>query len=340
MKLRYSQFQKHLQKGPLAPLYLLMGEEPFQLREGVDQVRTHARARGFTERIVLTVETGFDWNTFGQATQNLSLFARKRLIELQLGEKSPDKVGTTALIDYATQPSPATLLLVTATKVDAKNKWLPLFEEKGVVVQISPLAAKDLPSWIYEQMIARGLQPSEDAVQLLAERSEGHLLACAQEIEKLRLIYGTGAITATQVLETVADSARFDLFQWIDTVVSGDGVRSLRQLQQLRMEGYEPVLVLWALTREIRNLCQLSQAMAKGQTQEQVFKAYHVWQNRKSLIASALNRYSVTDWYQFLRWAVRIDSMTKGMAPGRPWDEILQLSLRVAGVHLPLTTEL
>ncbi|RKZ40400.1 MAG: DNA polymerase III subunit delta, partial [Gammaproteobacteria bacterium] len=42
-----------------------------------DTLRTFARTQGFTERVVLTVETGFDWSSLDQHANTLSLFATK-----------------------------------------------------------------------------------------------------------------------------------------------------------------------------------------------------------------------------------------------------------------------
>jgi len=284
MRLTPIQLNEHLQRKKFASLYLIAGDEPFQLRECIDKVRDSARAQGFTERMTFTLETGFDWSILEQETQSLSLFSRKRLLELHLGDKSPDKAGLTVLTAYATRPPPDTVLLVTKNKLDNKSKWLAELEKNCVVIPIRPIELAHLTPWIAQQMKQQGLKPSPEAIQVLAERSEGHLLACAQEIEKLRLLYGTSAINATQVLSAVADSARFELFDWVDTVFAGDTKREMRQLQQLQAEGYDPVLVTWALTREIRSLYQLSHAMALGHSQEQAFRTYRVWQNRKNIV--------------------------------------------------------
>ena len=330
MRLTPIQLSEHLQRKKFASLYLIAGDEPFQIRECIDMIRDFTRAHGFTERMTFTVETGFDWQMLAQETQSLSLFAYKRLLELHLGDKNPDKAGIAVLIDYATHPPPDMVLLITKNKLDNKSKWLNELEKHCVITQVRPIELSQLTPWIAQRMKQQGLKPSAEAIQVLADRSEGHLLACAQEIEKLRLLYGAGPINATQVLEAVADSARFELFDWVDTVFTGDAKRSMRQLQQLQAEGYEPVLITWALTREIRLLYQLSYAVTTGQSQEQAFKTYRVWQNRKKILSSALNRHPLTRWQQFLQRAIQLDKISKGMAQGRAWDELLRLSLQVA----------
>ncbi len=310
------------------------------MMECTDTLRQFARANGFTERVVLTVERGFDWKSLSQHANALSLFASKRWLELHLSDKSPGNEGSNALLAYL-QPSPPanTVLLITAGKLDAtqqKAKWFSALEERGVVIQVWPIEISQLPEWIAQRLANYGLQTSPEAIQIIAERSEGHLLACTQEIEKLYLLYGAGRIDTSQVLQAVADSARFEIFDWVDTVLAGDTQRCIRQLQGLRTEGYEPILIAWALTKEIRNLCQITKALQSGQSQEQVFKTYRVWQQRRSVMTRAMKRHTPRVWAELLRQAASIDRLIKGVERGNVWDELSYLSLQVAGVNLGL----
>jgi DNA polymerase III subunit delta len=63
-------------------------------------------------------------------------------------------------------------------------------------------------------MASRGLNADDAACQFLAERLEGNLLAAAQEIERLALLYGKDSTLDLETLRAaVADSARFDSFR-------------------------------------------------------------------------------------------------------------------------------
>ncbi|MEN8219381.1 MAG: DNA polymerase III subunit delta [Pseudomonadota bacterium] len=337
MRLKYAQLNNHLNRQGLTPLYLLTGDEPLQMMECADTLRAFARKQGFTERVVLTVETGFDWEDLEEQTDSFSLFANKRLLEIRLGNKSPDDKGTKVLIAYSDKPPSNTVLLIIADKVESKkqkNKWFKTLDERGVVIQIWPLNVSDLPGWIVQRMRQYGLQASPDAINMIAERAEGHLLACAQEIEKLHLLYGASYIDTAQVLEAVADSARFEVFNWVESVLAGDVRRCVRQLLGLREVA--PALVLWALNREIRNLCHITYAIVHmGQQQDQLFNNYRIWATRRNAMSRAINRYSQPlSWQRFLRHTARIERMIKGVESGNPWDELQRLSLQMAGVKL------
>ncbi len=174
------------------------------------------------------------------------------------------------------------------------------------------------------------LQPTRDAVTLLAERVEGNLLACIQEIEKLRLLNGAGKIDADAVRDSVVDSARYDIYGLVDAALSGDVGRTTHIVNGLRAEGVEIVLALWALTREIRELARMAAAQKKGENLEQIFRKHRVWDSRKPLIKQALVRHNVNVWQQLLCQAGRVDRMIKGMVVGNAWEELLQLAVKTA----------
>ncbi len=335
MKIRAEQLAAQLKKG-LAPIYIISGDEPLLVQEASDQVRQAARDGGCHERIVMTVEKGFDWNSLLQERSGMSLFAEKRLLELRLPSGKPGDAGGKALRAYAEAPATDDLLLIIAGKIDSRSqqtKWYKTVEAAGVALPIWPMALAELPGWIQRRMKANKLRPTGDAAQLLAERVEGNLLACAQEIDKLFLIHGAAEIDAEMIADAVANSARFDIFGLVDSALSANGERVARMMSGLRSEGVEPVLVLWALSREIRTLASMSFEVSRGITPDQVMRSHRVWDKRKPLIKQGLRR-SPRQWWYLLHRAGQIDRMIKGQAAGNVWDELLQLGLMMAGKRI------
>lgn len=335
MKLKPQQLAGHLKKDSLAAVYFITGDEPLLAQECADLLRHHARQQGFSEREVLSVEAQFDWSELQQAAGNLSLFAQQRLIELRLGDKDFGSKGSQALLHYLQQAPSDTLLLINATRQSAaaqKSKWFQALDKAGVIVQIYPLETAQLPGWIAHRLREQNIQASQEAIALIAERAEGHLLACAQEIEKLKLLYPDTPLEVEHVLEAVTDSARFEVFGWLDTVLSGDAKRLVRQLQRLRAEGVEVVLIASLLAREIHTLYHLAQAKQQGQSIDKLFFQYKVWKNRQALVKKALQRHSIVGLMRLLREAVALEKTVKGAASGDAWQQSLQLGLKIAGV--------
>jgi DNA polymerase-3 subunit delta len=125
MKLAPAQLAKHLQ-GPLAPIYIISGDDPLLCQEAADAIRAAARQQGFDERQVFAADASFDWGTLLQAGASMSLFAEKRLLELRLPSGKPGDKGAAAFIEYCSRPAEDTVLLISLPKLDGsaqKTKW-------------------------------------------------------------------------------------------------------------------------------------------------------------------------------------------------------------------------
>lgn len=315
----------------------MCGDEPLQLEECCDAIRVVARGQGYSEREIMHVGTGFEWGSLKHISDSLSLFAQRRLLELRLASGKPGEAGGAALVEYASRPAQDTILLIISPKLEAqaqKSKWFAALEQIAAVIQVWPVTAAQLPAWITQRLRAKGMQASSTAAAMLAERVEGNLLAAVQDIEKLYLLYGATSIDEEAVTSAVVDSARFDIYELVDTVFQGDAARGTRILAGLRGEGVEPTLVLWALVREVRSVANMAYDCASGLSMDQTLIKHKVWEKRKGVVKQALQRHVLSQWQQYLRSAARIDRMIKGMLVGNVWDELLQLTLGIAGIRL------
>ena len=322
MKIRANQLSSHL-KNSLAPCYLVTGDEHLLVAEALDDIREAARSSGFSNRELHVATTGFDWHQLTASTGNMSLFAEQRIVELRLPTGKPGRTGGQAIVDLVEQAGPELLFIVTAPKLDrsaAASKWAKAIEQKGVGLQIWPIGVRELPGWIANRMRQSGLQPTRDAVALIADRVEGNLLAAGQEIEKLRLLLGEGKVTADDVNEAVANSSRYDVYKLTDAALAGDAPRAVRILGGLKAEGVEPVIVMWALTRELRTLATLDDAVRQGTDLGSAMQSARVWNNRQGLMRSCISRHQHGDFHRMLKASGRADAAAKGQRYGDPWQ--------------------
>ena len=342
MKLNSAQLGKHLQ-GHLAAVYVVSGDDPLLSQEASDALRNAARSQGFSERQVFHCDASFDWSLLYEAGASLSLFAEQRLIELRIPSGKPGDKGSSALLDYLARPAEDTILLISLPKLDGsaqKTKWAKALIDSpdSVFVQIWPVETGQLPQWIRQRLAQAGLSASQDAVELIADRVEGNLLAAAQEIEKIKLLADGQPIDAAYVLAAVADSARFDVFGLIEASLNGDAVHALRMLEGLRGEGEEPLFICAMLARELRLLSGLALQISQNTPMERAFAAARppVWDKRKPLLGKALQRHTGKRFNQMLLQAQQIDAQIKGQARGDPWNSLARLCLQLAGQRLPL----
>ena len=173
----------------------------------------------------------------------------------------------------------------------------------------------------------RAGQRCEVLGELLAERCEGNLLALDQELAKLALIRDDARVDQAAVLESVATSARFDVFRLGDAVLAGDIARATTVFDGLRSEGVQPPLVLWALVRELTLLSELSHASRQGGSLGEAMAKLRVWQSRQPLLRQALGRFSGNDLVRLMRQAAAVDRAVKGLDRMPPWESIGALML-------------
>ena len=311
------------------PVYLISGEEPLLVQECADLVRRAAREGGCTEREVVEVEgKGFDWNTILQSAAGMSLFGDRKLLELRLPSGKPGAEGSKALCEYLEMNSDDVLLLI-AGKIDKQStnsKWYKALDKAGATTTIYPVKTHELPRWLRGRIQAAGMKIDNDALQLLADRVEGNLLAAVQEVEKLKLLAKDEHITAETVTEAVLDNARYNLFGMADSALNGDARASLRMLHGLRDEGTEAAVALWALGREVRTLAELKALCDQGQSPQQAMQGQRVWQSRQAMVGAALARHSTASVAELVQLAATADGSIKGFADGEPWDHLEQLT--------------
>ena len=204
--------------------------------------------------------------------------------------------------------------------------------QAGVTIAVQPLPPGQLPAWLGRRLRDKGLHPSPEALELIAERVEGNLLAAAQEVERLALLYPAGELDADQAVAAVADSARYSLPDLALAALQGQRARAVRVLAGLRDEGVAETLALWAIVQEVRAGARAAEAIAEGVGADAALKAAGVWQNRTGPLKLALDRHrSPAVWLSLLAACTLVDRQIKGQEDGRPWDTLGRLVVRLAG---------
>ena len=282
---------------------------------------------------MLHVDAGFDWHQLRDAGRSMSLFADKKLIELHMPTGKPGREGSAALKEAASQPAEDTLVLVICGALDAKARnsaWWKAIDDKGVAVYgWAPKPGGDLVRWVGQRMRSAGLQADREAVELFADRVEGNLLAAAQDIQKLSLLFGDQPITAAEIEDAVADHARFAVFDLLDKALVGDTAGSLRTLARLREEGVEPHPLIALLAKELRTLAAVT--AARGEPPEAACKRLKVFRMRIPQMVAAARRHSPASARWLVAAVARADRTAKGAQRGVVWDDVTTVVAVLAG---------
>jgi DNA polymerase-3 subunit delta len=333
MRITTEQLQQHLAR-ELKPLYTVFGDEALLALEAADRIRSRARADGYTERSVLTADSGFKWSELAFASQSQSLFAARRILELRIPTGKPGTEGSEVLQEYCEGLPADTLTLIALPGLEwrtQKSGWFEALDRAGVLVEAKPVARKSLPEWLAGRLRAQNQEAEPEALDFIADRVEGNLLAAHQEVQKLALLFPAGGITHEQVREAVLDVARYDVFKLGEALVEGDVLRLARMVDGLRGEGIAPPLVLWAIADEIRAIGRVLDGVAAGRTPPQLWRDARVWgPSHQGVMQQHCRRFTREQVESALLHAAKVDRMVKGLIRGDVWDELLQLSLRFA----------
>ena len=325
----------------LAPLYTVSGDEPLLVIEAIDALRAAARQAGYADRTSLVMDARSDWSAALAATQTISLFGDRSLLEIKLDSGKPGKTGGETLVRLAeqarVQSNPDVLVIIALPRLDKEtrsSKWALALAASSVMADIATIDPPQLPAWIGSRLARQNQRADKVALEWMADKVEGNLLAAHQEIQKLGLLYPEGELSAEDVERAVLNVARYDVFGLRDAMLAGDSARTLRMIDGLRAEGEAEPLVLWAVGEEIRLLSRLADARQQGQDLGGLMRRLRIFGNHERLALQALARVQPKSWPAAVQHAHDVDRLIKGLpTAGRlsdAWEEMARLALRVA----------
>jgi len=324
MKIATRQLAQHLKKG-LSPLYAVHGAETLLALEAGDAIRAAARKDGCTEREVFTAEPGADWSKLGASAANLSLFASKKLLEIRIPTGKPGAEGGKALEALCASLPQDTVVLVMLPELEwqgLKTAWFGALEGAGTVVEAKAVSREELPQWLADRLAVQKQHANVETLEWMADRVEGNLLAAKQEVEKLALLLPEGEISLASIREAVTDVSRFERDALLEAIHDADPGRIARAVDSLEAEGEPLPLLLWALTEELRLMMQLT----AGERPRRFLDP-----DRLQRAQRTARKHDAASFDRQLLRAHRIDRMIKGVETGDAWEEILEMSLALAG---------
>ncbi|MEY4562679.1 MAG: hypothetical protein RLZZ618_1956 [Pseudomonadota bacterium] len=343
MQLRADQLAGHLKQAVdkgLRPVYTVYGDEPLLTQEATDALRAAARAAGHTERQVHTVAgSHFDWSGLLGASQAMSLFGDKQVIEIRIPSGKPGKDGSDALQRYCTHVSPDVVTLLLLPKLDRTQQssaWFTALDGAGVTVRVDAVERKSLPTWIAQRLSAQGQrvqggEAGQNTLAFFSDRVEGNLMAAHQEIQKLGLLYPQGELSFEQIEAAVLNVARYDVFKLGEAVLAGQVARALRMLDGLQAEGEAAVLVHWTLANDVLALKRVKDAMNHGKPLPMALREARVWGAKERLFERAVPVLTDIGMAELVEAAQICDGLAKGLRhPGWPvdaWEGLRRLTL-------------
>jgi len=341
VQISYQKIGEHLAKENRG-LYTVHGNEPLLIQEAADQIRSSARAKGFTERRSFTViGAHFDWDEVLAACGSMSLFGDQQIIEIHVPSGKPGKEGSVALQNLAEQSKDNTgvLFLVVLPRLDKATKstgWFEALDSFGVTISVDAVDRNALPAWIAQRMsqnqqrVLEGVE-GQRTLQFFSDRVEGNLLAAYQEIQKLALLYPVGELSFEQVESAVLDVSRYDVFKLSESTLAGNHLRVQRMIEGLRSEGVAAVLVHYALAEDVRIIKRIQTALDAGRPLPMAMREQRVWGTKERILERAFNQITAPTVDRLVQAAYQVDGVVKGLKlphwPADPWQALHRLAM-------------
>ncbi len=321
-----------IQRDGLAPLYVIVGEEAYIRDSAVATIRACAKTQlNGTEEASASTETTeqfFNYDMlYGDETdalevltivQEMSFFVARRLVIISWAEKLPAREGE-SLIPYFQNPTDTTTLVIVATKLDGRLKWVQQIKKKAVLVDCAPLYENQRMGWVTQQASQAGVKLEENALHLLKELAADGLYLTSTEIEKLSAYLPVGESGTIQDVEAIRGmEPGASVFDLSEAMGAGDSGRALHIVAKNLEVGEAPLRILGALIWQVRRIWKAKDLLKQGMAQSHVAKQVGI----PPFLATGFIR-QVQQWTEpqlrlAWEWFSRADSALKGSASSSP----------------------
>lgn len=339
MRVQSQDLPHHLKSG-LRPFYFVFGEETFLHSEALETIRAYTHQQGYIERERFDISTHFNWEDFKATLNSISLFSSKKLIECRLIENKISKTTSENLVQIISHIPIDTILLLFTDKLESntlKTNWFTTLEKQGTTIWARPLARDNFITWLKNKIHQYQLLLTEEAFYTLIERTEGNLNAAAQSLEKLQFYSPNDnktQLSADVIRQITSADTRFSVFDLIDALLQGSIARTKLIFWGLKNEGIESILILWAITREVRAIIPVASSIESGCPLSKALSLHAVWKHKVALLTAFFNRtpLPLSFLHQLLIQAKTLDDCLKGRKAGNPWCGLFALCLTFAGI--------
>ena len=214
---------RDLEAGKFAPVYYLMGDEPYYIDKIVDYIAEHAlqpEERDFNQTILF----GSDVNgsQIADLARRYPMMAERQVV---IVKEAQNIKNTEALERYFSNPMASTILVMCHKngKVDGrKSGYVKAIKTAGVLFESAKLKDRDLPSFIENYLKSRQVKIDVKSVQMIAENIGADLSRLVGELDKviISLPEENRVVTPQIVEDQIGVSKEFNGFELRDAIVS------------------------------------------------------------------------------------------------------------------------
>ena len=259
------ELDRHLAAHKIPPLLFLFGEETFTLEQALHRIRDLAVSPD-TRDFNYTIYHGRDARAESilDTARTFPLFAEHRLVLVKDAHHLA-AAELEAFVPYLQDPSPETILVFTADKIDRRKKFFQEFKKKGELVEYKTLFDNQIPAFVVSQAREAGRTFTEDALALFCRRMGTNLQEVHGELTKLFAYMGEGKLVDVKDVADVVSDTRVDsIFDLTNAMGDKNTGEAMRLLGRILAEGVAPLLILSMMVRHFRQLWKTRELLDQG----------------------------------------------------------------------------
>ncbi|MBW2937684.1 DNA polymerase III subunit delta [Aureisphaera sp. CAU 1614] len=213
-----------IKQGTIAPIYFLMGEEPYYIDGISDYIEDNLLSeeeKGFNQMVLYGRDVTIE--DIVSNAKRYPMMAERQVVIVKEAQELSRTIEN--LVSYVENPQPTTVLVICYKykKLDARKKLAKTIKKSGVLFESNKLYENQVPDWIRRVLAGKGYTITPKASQMLTEFLGNDLSKVNNELEKLQLIIKPGEqITPQIVEENIGISKDFNNFELQSAIATKD----------------------------------------------------------------------------------------------------------------------
>jgi len=270
--LRHFEFLNNFKKTSPQAIYMIFGEE-YYLREKVLATLLSAYSAGDDDDFDLITLYG-DSEIGSEAIENLEMtpfLSKFKIVVIRDFHKMKTEEKN-KLAEYAKDPSPQSILIAVAEKIDKRKKAeKTIFQTATNIECKKPYGAKDISIWLKNELYSCKKTMEADAIHLFSNSIDPDYMQASNELEKL-IIYSKDAtrLTKDDVLACVATTKTNKIFDLQNALGNKDIKQSMQIIENMMENNESAVFVIVMLTRFFTILWRIEVLRQRGLSDSEI----------------------------------------------------------------------
>lgn len=262
---------KKIQKGNIAPVYLVYGTEYYfmeQVKEALKkQIDDEEAVVTYDLRETAIQDVVLDAETFPFFSDHQLVFAENPGFLDTKNNKTFVTHETESLEKYLQQPVPYTTLILVAPyeKLDGRKKITKQLKKQAEVIECQPLTGKSLQNFVMQMAKAEGIQLEKETYEQLSNTFHTDLYGLQKELNKLAIYANEQSfISKEEAALIISPTNQTNALQFVDAVIQKNLKKAIAMYKDLEKMKEEPIGLIALLAYQFRIIFQVKLYMKKG----------------------------------------------------------------------------